>query len=191
MNRGRHHFPARSRRHTTRRPVNLRLRLLLKKRDAGRAGRRRAVPSPGLPCRRPGRGGRRVGTLPRLCLTDTCTAHDGHARAAPVPPTRREPAQSRTITRFAVPATRAGGGRRVGTLPRLCLTDTCTAHDGHARAAPVPPTRRRCQGRRGGECQAATQATPSSRRRRHAASQSPGGRATQIPDRRRRRRRPR
>jgi hypothetical protein len=50
-------FSARSRRHTTRRSVNLRLRLLLKKRDAaGRAG------------------------------------------------------QSRTVTRFAVPTTGAGGG---------------------------------------------------------------------------------
>jgi hypothetical protein len=71
-------------------------------------GQGRAVPSPSMPyhadCLH-----RRAGTLPGLCLTDACTVHDRRARAAPVPPTRRVPAQGRTITRFAVPLRR---GRR-------------------------------------------------------------------------------
>jgi hypothetical protein len=76
-------------------------------------------------------------------------------------------AQSRTITRFAVPATRAGG-RRVGTLPGLCLTDACTVHNGHAHAAPVPPTRREpAQGR------TVTRSAIPVRRGRRAARRNP------------------
>ena len=91
-------------------------------------------------------GGRRVGTLPRPCLTDTCTAHDGHARAAPVPPTRREPAQSRTVTRSAIPVqlpaparrnpAQAVPDRRLYRLRRACSCGTRTPYAPGAGAEP-------------------------------------------------------
>jgi len=103
MNRGRRHFPARSRRHTTRRPVNLRLRLLLKKRDAaGRTGQgctiaRHAVPrrlpaparrnpDKGVPARQPYRPPRRY-----LNHSRTPYAPGGATRSVPSPglPCRR------------------------------------------------------------------------------------------------------
>jgi hypothetical protein len=137
-------------------------------------------------CRAGPAGERRVGTLPRPCPTDACTVHDRHAQAAPVPPTRRAPAQSRTVTRFAVPVTGAEGGAQ----------EPCP---GRARPTPVPSTTGMLRrhpyplraGGAGGERRAAARATPSNRHRRHAAPRSPGGRATPTRDHRRRRRHPR
>jgi len=107
-----------------------------------RAGRAGAEPYHHPACRAGDQGGgRRVGTLPRLHRTDARTVHDRHAHAAPVPPTRRG-GERRGPYRRPVCRTGPAGERRVGTLPRPRRTDACTVHNGRARAAPVPPTRR-------------------------------------------------
>ena len=152
-----------------------------------RAGRAGAEPYHHPACRAGDQGGgRRVGTLPKLHRTDARTVHDRHAHAAPVPPTRRG-GERRGPYRRPVCRTGPAGERRVGTLPRPRRTDACTVHNGRARAAPVPPTRR---GRRG-ERRAERQATPSNRRRPHATSQSPGTPVRPSRDHRHRTRRPR
>jgi len=137
-----------------------------------------------LPCRRPGQEAARRNPAravldrhlyrpQRACSCGTRTPYAPGAGAEP----------------YRHPVCRAddrGRRRRVGTLPGPCLTDTCTVHNGRARAAPVPPTRRGHQG----ECQEAARVTPNSQHRRHAASQSPGAPVRPSRDRRRRRRRP-
>jgi hypothetical protein len=73
-------------------------------------GQGRAVPSPGLPCRRPERrAARRNPDTPvpdrRLYRPRPAYSHGTRTPYAP-----GAPAQSRTVTRFAVPATGAEGG---------------------------------------------------------------------------------
>jgi len=97
------------------------------------------------------------------------------------------PAQSRTITRFAVPV-RQDGERRVGTLTRPYRHAGRTVHHGTTRAIAVPPTRRGITVP--GQHRAERQATPSNQRRRTGASQSPDERGPPNRDRRRRTRRP-
>jgi len=189
MNRGRRHFPGAVSTPHHAPSGEPSVALVAQKTRCGQGGQGRAVPSPGLPCRRPEQEAARrnpAQAVPDRRLYRPRPAYSSGTRTPYAP---GAPAQSRTVTRFAVPATRAGG-RRAGTLPRPCLTDACTVHDRRTQAAPVPPTRRGRRGRRG-ERQAATQATPNSPHRPRAASQSPDERALPSRDRRRRRRYPR
>jgi hypothetical protein len=145
-------------------------------------GRGRAVPLPDMPYQhQAGRAARRNPDTPVPARQPyrARRAYQRHSRTPYAPGRRR-----RAVPRPGPPYRSDCLHRRVGTLPKPCLTDACTVHDGHTHTTPVPPTRR-------GERQAATQATPSSRRRRHAASQSPDGRAPPSQDQQRRTRRPR
>jgi len=147
----------------------------------------RRNPDTPVPARRPYRPPRRY---PSHNHTPYAPGHHGSwptPGRAPGNAEQSAPAQSRTITRFAVPV-RQDGERRVGTLTRPYRHAGRTVHHGATRAIAVPPTRRGITVP--GQRQAEHRATPSNRRRRTGASQSPDAPVRPSRDQPRRTRRP-